>query len=170
MDMEGWQLSPGTPQERSSRDSSPGSRCLQPMLHCPDVLSTHPMTRGHEDLLPTPVLSDAPLSPCVHSPERHSLSLCHCTGLACLGSAGCACRGMCGCQDKIAKIRRDLQSQGRKKAHPPICAALPSGASAQLRPSFLQCNFPGGAASPPQGLAGPVPAPAAAPSAAAPSE
>lgn len=143
------------------------SLCYTALMSCPDVPRPVGMGTFYLHLcclmLLCPPVYTAPRGTTCHSVPLHRSRFS-------LGSAGCACRGMCECQDKTAKTQHDLQSQGRKKAHPPTCAALPSGASTQLRPSFLQCNFAGGSAYPPPGLAGPVPAPAAAPSAAAPAE
>lgn len=108
-------------------------------------------------------LPEAPLSPCIHGSEGDSLSLSARAQVSLRSGPSRLClQRYLWVPRQDGKTQQDLQSRGRRKPHPPAGEALPSGASTQLRPSLLSCNFSGGAASPLQGLAGPVAAPASA--------
>lgn len=146
MGMEEQQLSPGVPWESSSRDCYKeglftrclgGRQCLQPMLCCPGVLSRCPMTSGPEDLLPMSVLPDIPLSPRVRGSEGQPVTLRNCTGLTSVWARQAApsevCVGAKIRQQKPAGFAEPGEEESTSTAH----AALPSGASAQLRLSFL---------------------------------
>lgn len=139
-----------------------GEQCLQPMLCCPDGLSRHPMTRGPEDLLPTSVLPDAPLSLHVHGSKRgQPATLCSCAGLTLVLARQAAPAEVCVAaetrQQKPSKICR--ASGGGKHIHPHV-QDCQEGHPLSSDPAFSSATS----------LVGQHPSPVPASTAAAPSE
>lgn len=112
--MESWQLSPGVPQESSSRDcyreglftGCLGGTVLTALLWCPDHVGLRTSYLCLRCLrLPCHPAYMAPRATACHSLQGHRSHF----GL---DPAGCACRGICGCQDKTAKPSRICRAGG----------------------------------------------------------